>query len=166
MSPIEHFIIAVIPVGVVVLILTRRRPPASVIGAVFFGSQFPDLIDKPLAYEVSILPTGRVFMHSLPIAIPFFLVVGVYGWRTNRKVMSVAFVFAHFTHIVADTQKTLLGANQPNSDLFWPFTNPIVRPEVPLWAGPNSISIHLWTVVSVTLLIYTTWWLATADNST
>ena len=56
MSPIEHFIVAIIPVRVITILFTRRFPSASLIGAVFVGSQFPDLIDKPLALEVGVIP--------------------------------------------------------------------------------------------------------------
>jgi membrane-bound metal-dependent hydrolase YbcI (DUF457 family) len=165
MSPIEHFIIAVIPVGTAILLFTRRRPPASVIGAAFVGSQFPDLIDKPLAFYSGAIPTGRVFMHSLPVAIPFLLAVGVYGWRTNTNMLSLAFVFGHLSHIIGDTYQTLLGPNPALSpDLLWPFVDPIARPEIPHWAGPNSINVHLWTVFSLAVLGYTTWWVSTASE--
>lgn len=165
MSPIEHFIVAVIPVGAVSILLTRRLPPASLIGAVFVGSQLPDLVDKPLALEVGLIPSGRVFMHSLPIAIPFLLAVVVYGWRSDRKAMGVAFAFAHLMHTLGDTYQTLLGPDPaPSPDLLWPLTTPIARPGLPHWAGPDSINIHLWTVFSVTVLVYTGWWLSTADK--
>lgn len=165
MRPIEHFIVAIMPVGAVILLLTRQRPPASVIGAAFIGSQFPDVIDKPLAFYTGIIPSGRVFMHSLPIAIPFLLTVGVYGWQTNHNTLSLAFVFGHLSHIIADTYQTLRGPNPTLSpDLFWPFVDPITRPEIPHWAGPNSINVHLWTVFSLAVLGYTAWWISTASE--
>lgn len=158
--PVEHFIVAFLPVSLVIVGVTRRPPSPPVVGAVFLGSQFPDLIDKPLALSVGVIPTGRVFMHSLPIAIPFLLAVGVYGWRTDRLDLAVVFGVAHLTHLLADTYHTLIGSRTSVSpDLLWPLADPIARPGVPHWAGPNGINIHLWTGWAVVVLVWAGWWL-------
>ena len=153
--PLEHFIVAVLPVALFVLGRDRRMPQPRLLAVVFLGSQFPDLVDKPLAHEVMVLPSGRVFLHSLPFAIPITLVVLGYGWRTGRLRYAGAFVFAYATHVVADTYTTLLDADPAISpDLLWPFVEPIPRAAVPHWAGPNSINIHLWTAFSVVVLTW------------
>lgn len=165
MRPLEHFIVAALPVTAGVLLITRQRPSSTIIGATFVGSQFPDLIDKPLAFYTGLIPTGRVFMHSLPIAIPFLCVVGAYGWQTNHRAPALAFVFAHLSHIIADTYQTVLNTPlTPSPDLFWPLTAPVVRPEIPHWAGPNSLNMYLWTVFSIAVLSYVLWWLLAVDN--
>ena len=79
MRPIEHFIVALLPVLVGVLAVKRCLPSLQFIGVVFVGSQFPDLIDKPLALELGLIPSGRVFTHSLPTAMPVLLVIAWYG---------------------------------------------------------------------------------------
>ena len=153
MRPIEHFIVALLPVLVGVLAVTRRLPSLQFTGVVFIGSQFPDLIDKPLALELGLIPTGRVFMHSLPTAIPVLLVVAWYGWRTKRSHLSAGFIFAHLSHILADNYRVLTGP-EPSipPDLLWPLTQATPRPPLPYWAGAKSINIHLWTLFSVTVL--------------
>ena len=153
MRPIEHFIVALLPVLVVVIAVKRRLPSLQLIGVVFVGSQFPDLIDKPLALELGLIPTGRVFMHSLPTALPVLLVVAWYGWRTRRSHLSAGFIFAHLSHILADNYRVLTGS-EPSipPDILWPLTQATPRPALPYWAGANSINIHLWTLFSVTVL--------------
>ena len=84
MFPIEHFIVAVVPVIAYVLVRDRRPPPLRLLGIVFVGSQLSDLIDKPLAHQFQLLPSGRLFVHSLPFAIPIACLVGWYAWRTDR----------------------------------------------------------------------------------
>ena len=71
MFPIEHFLVAFLPVLMYVLVIDRRLPTVRLVAVAFIGSQFPDLVDKPLAYQFGLIPSGRVFMHSLPIALPF-----------------------------------------------------------------------------------------------
>ena len=162
MLPIEHLIVALVPTCLVVGVAFRRLPAPSVVGAAVLGSQFPDLIDKPLALQFEIIPTGRVFMHSVPIAVPFLVAVGVYGWRTDRLPLAITFAFAHLTHLVADTYQTLLGPDPSLSpDLLWPFVDPIARPGIPHWAGPDGINIHLWTGWSMLVLMWAGWWLTT-----
>ncbi|TKX57319.1 metal-dependent hydrolase, partial [Halorubrum sp. ASP1] len=94
MFPIEHFIVAFLPVLMYVLVIDRRLPGVRLATIAFIGSQLPDLVDKPLAYLFGLIPSGRVFMHSLPIALPFLLGTMIYGWKTERNRLSVGFSFA------------------------------------------------------------------------
>ena len=73
MFPIEHFLVAFLPVLMYVLVIDRRLPSVRLAAVAFIGSQFPDLVDKPLAYQSGLIPSGRVFMDSLPIALPFLI---------------------------------------------------------------------------------------------
>ena len=153
MRPVEHFTVALLPLAAIVLLKERKLPPPRFVGVVFVGSQFPDFIDKPLAHEFGVIPSGRVFMHSVPIALPVLTVVVWYGWRTQRRRLSAAFVVAYASHLLADNYRALFGpgATIP-SDLLWPITQPTPRPAVPYWAGPYSLNLHLWTLFSATIL--------------
>ena len=152
MRPIEHFIIAIFPIGAYAL-ARDRVIPLNLVAVAFFGSQFPDLVDKPLAHQVSLIPSGRVFIHSLPIAVPIMVVVIAYAYKTERTRLGTAFNFAYGSHLVADNHTSLLSA-EPSipSDLLWPFRAPQPRPEIPYWAGPDAINLHLWTAFSVVVL--------------
>jgi membrane-bound metal-dependent hydrolase YbcI (DUF457 family) len=159
MLPAEHLAVAAIPVVAYVLLRDRRPPAPRLLGIVFVGSQFPELIDKPLAHQFHILPSGRVFVHSLPIAIPIVCVVGWYAWQTHRLRAGAAFSFAYLSHIVADNWEAL-SPPEPMlpSDLLWPLQPPIPRPVVPGWAGANGINVRLWTLFSVVVLCITVYY--------
>lgn len=153
MFPTAHFIVALLPAVGFVLLRDRRLPSLRFVAVVFLGSQFPDLIDKPLAHQFGVLPSGRVFMHSLPTALPVLFLVGLYGWQTNRIRLSGAFIFAHLSHLLADNYSALLGPDPwIPSDLLWPLGPPITRSNVLWWAGPGSIIVQLWTLFSIVVL--------------
>jgi len=136
--PLEHFLLAFIPVWVYVFLHGRGNPSLRLVAIVFVGSQFPDLVDKPLAHAFFLIPSGRVFMHSLPFAIPLVLLVGIYGWKTSRTRTAFAFNYAFLSHLVADHQQALIKSNpEIPPDLLWPFVTPVSRPMVPIlgWSG-------------------------------
>jgi len=86
---------------------TNQRPLA--VFAVVFGSQFPDLIDKPLAWTVPVLPSGRSLAHSLLTA-ACILAVGYYvSQRFNRTEVCVAFGIGYLTHIIGDLGPRVIG---------------------------------------------------------
>jgi hypothetical protein len=105
---IEHFIVAVLPLAVYILLRNRQLPTPKVTALIFVGSQFPDLVDKPLTLQSGLLSSGRVFLHSLPIAIPFLALVMYYEWRTERPRLTAVFAVAHLSHLLADNYKPLL----------------------------------------------------------
>ncbi len=153
MLPHEHFLVAFLPVCAYVLMRDRRLPSRWLVFVVFVGSQFPDLIDKPLAHQLGLIPSGRVFMHSLPFAIPIVALAVVYGWYTDRVRGGAVFAFAYLSHIVADNYRELFDPSTPiPPDLLWPFRPPAPRSTVPGWVGPDQIWLHVWTVFSVVVL--------------
>ncbi|ELZ44577.1 putative membrane-bound metal-dependent hydrolase [Halorubrum coriense DSM 10284] len=115
------------------------------------GSQFPDLVDKPLAHQFGVLPSGRVFIHSLPFALPIAGGVLAYGLYTERPRVAGAFVVAYLSHLLGDTYRRLFAGQIP-SDLLWPFVAAQQRPTVPFWAGVNGINVRLWTAFSTVVI--------------
>lgn len=164
MFPHMHFIVAMVPALAYVLIGDRQPPTPRFAGAVFLGSQFPDLIDKPLAHELMLIPSGRVFMHSLPTAVPILLIVGLYGWKTDRLRLSGAFIFAHLSHILADHRELLQPTPEVSSDLLWPFFSPVARSGIPAWGGPEGIYVHLWSTFSLMVVSITVHILARSEK--
>lgn len=155
MFPHQHFIVAIVPVVAYIIVFDRRFPTIHLMGIVFLGSQFPDLVDKPLAHQFVMLPSGRVFMHSIPIVLPFLLVLGVYGWKTNRLRLSMAFAFAHLSHVFTDHLSALLSPNpQLPPELLWPILPPTASPVIPSWAGPGGIYLSLWTLFSIVVISF------------
>ena len=156
MNPPEHFLVALLPVLAYVVVRDRRLPSLRLVAVVGLGSQFPDLIDKSLAYQLGLIPSGRVFMHSLPTALPFLLGVGYYAWKTDRRRLGGAFTFAHLSHLFADFYTAFLGPTRYiPPELLWPLGPPVARRASPHWAGPGSINVHLWTLFSLVVLSIT-----------
>ncbi|RLM49985.1 metal-dependent hydrolase [Halorubrum sp. Atlit-28R] len=154
MFPHEHLLVALLPIVVYVGIRDRQLPTRGVVFVTSIGSQFPDLIDKPLAHQFGVLPSGRVFIHSLPFAIPIAGCILVYGWQTDRLRVAGAFVVAYLLHVLGDTYQVLRTGKIP-ADLLWPFVAAQARPEVPFWAGVDGVNVRLWTAFSVAVLVVT-----------
>ena len=79
--------------------LRYRHPPVGLsVYALGLGTQFPDLIDKPLAWHFAVLPSGRSLAHSL---FTLGVVVGVLWyafdtpeWRRLTAAFGVGWVSA------------------------------------------------------------------------
>ncbi len=90
-----------------------RPPTALALCALLVGTQFPDLVDKPLAWYVGVLPTGRTLAHSLLVLIPVSLVVLALARRYDRTELGFAFVLGALSHAVVDVIPALWGAATP-----------------------------------------------------
>jgi len=103
----------------------RRRvgdppgPAAAVVTAV--ATQVPDLVDKPLAWYLDVLPTGRSLAHSLLVGT---VVVGAVWWvaaRADRRPLGVVFALGYLSHLAGDVLYPVLGWRLGElSFLLWP----------------------------------------------
>ncbi|WP_207590103.1 metal-dependent hydrolase [Halomontanus rarus] len=104
---------------------TRRRygrpPRALPVIALAVGSQFPDLIDKPLGWSLGVLPGGRTLAHSVFFAALLVPVVYALALRFDHVELAVAFVFGHVCHLLTDIPPDVT-TNGPAelTFLFWP----------------------------------------------
>lgn len=89
-----------------------------------FAALLPDLIDKPLAWELGLLPGGRTLAHSLFVLVP--LSVAVYGLTRRRGVeeSGVAFAIGAISHTFLDALPVLWDSTTPWEALFWPLLSP------------------------------------------
>jgi len=93
----------------------------SAIVAVLLGSQVPDLVDKPLAWGVPLLPTGRSLGHSLLVAVPVIVAVLVLARRRNRGLAGVAFAVGYVTGILTDVPSGVFEGDFSRATfLVWP----------------------------------------------
>ena len=98
-----------------------RRPPATVVLALALGTQFPDLVDKPLGWTFGVLPSGRAGAHSLLVAVPLLAVL---WWRldgaTGRR-LRAGFALGYLTHLAGDGLYPLIAGEFADlAFLFWP----------------------------------------------
>jgi membrane-bound metal-dependent hydrolase YbcI (DUF457 family) len=114
-----------------------HRPTSVATILLGLGTQFPDIVDKPLAWTLSILPTGRSLAHSLFTAL---LVVSVALWvtrRYDRSEYAVAFGVGYLSHLAADALYPVLNGEFVNlSYLVWPLL------PLPVYDTDKSILAH------------------------
>jgi hypothetical protein len=89
-----------------------RRPAGPAALAVGLGTQLPDLIDKPLAWYLGVLPHGRSFAHSLVTGVPFVLApLVVLCVARGRRDLGVALAVGYLSHLVGDGYAAALAGN-------------------------------------------------------
>jgi len=132
MWPWGHLAVAYL----VYVVYTRRDPTrrqtAAPLTALAVGSQFPDLIDKPLAWTFGILPSGRSLAHSLFTLFILAVVLHQLAVRYRRTDLSEAFTIGAFAHTLTDMSPTavagLLGGDLTQFRwlrfLVWPLQPP------------------------------------------
>lgn len=98
------------------------RPPtgrATVLLA--FGTQLPDLVDKPLAWGLDVLPAGRLLGHSVVIASVIASLVYAYSKRRGCPDVGLAFGVGYLSHPFVDGLYPLLNSQyQYVAYLLWP----------------------------------------------
>ena len=118
-----------------------KRPPrpAAAVG-VLLGSQFADLVDKPLAV-LGVFPHGRFFFHSLVVTGILIIIVYSVAFLLDRVEVATAFILAHLSHLLADVPpRVALGYPFGTEFLFWPFISyPTFRYHDRLFEAPPAI---------------------------
>jgi hypothetical protein len=105
--------------------------------AVLLGTQFPDLVDKPLAWTATVLPTGRSLAHSWLVAA---VVLGLAWWLLDerRRTLLGPLAAGWFSHGLADAIGTVLGGDLAYLGfLLWPATT------TPPYETDHSFLAHL-----------------------
>ena len=106
--------------------LRHRRPPVgAAVVALAVGTQFPDLVDKPLAWTFGVLTSGRSLAHSLLTATVVIALIAWYARRRDRSELAVAFAVGYLSHLFGDALGPLLdGEYVYFSSLGWPLLPP------------------------------------------
>jgi len=111
--------------------------------ALVFGTQVPDLVDKPLAWTLEVLPSGRSLGHSL--LIQACLLVVLYGAVSEkRKPVVAALGIGSVSHSLSDLGPEVVGGLLlgDGSQLQW--TSYLVWPVLgsPSYPEDNSFVTH------------------------
>jgi hypothetical protein len=123
MWPWEHLAVGYLCYSLLVR-ARGERPGGREALAVAVGSQFPDLVDKPLGWVVGVTSTtGLTPTHSLFVAVPLSALVVLVGrWQGAGRV-GLAFAVGYLSHLSADAlYPVLLGEGLFTWFLFWPLT--------------------------------------------
>lgn len=101
-----------------------RPPDGSPTLLLLLGTQLPDLIDKPLAWTLAVLPSGRSLGHSLLVLVPLVLVV-VVAVRDRGPEWAGALAIGVLSHAVVDVLPALVrGELAYTTSLVWPLLPP------------------------------------------
>ncbi|QLG50308.1 metal-dependent hydrolase [Natrinema halophilum] len=140
MWPWGHLAVAYVLYSIAVHRQFGRSPRAVPTIALAIGSQTPDLIDKPLAWNFGVLPGGRTFAHSLFVVAFLVPVVIVVADRLDGRMVGAAFLAGYCLHLLADVPPAFFsGTFEAAAFLLWPVLEQ--PPEAPV-AGIFDAILH------------------------
>ena len=143
------------------LVDVGRGPGERETVAVAIGTQFPDLVDKPLAWSLGVLPHGRSLAHSLLTAVAVAALVGYALRRRNYDAEATAFTVGYASHLAADAIAPALGGEfRELGYLLWPVVPALEYGTTPSFAsqfGSLTLSPFLAAELALTVLAAALW---------
>ena len=125
MWPWGHLAFGYLLYSAVVRVRSWDSPDGQTVLLVLLGTQFPDIVDKPLAWTFHVLPSGRSLAHSLFAVAAVSALVGVYYQRRGRPQLGIAFAVGYLSHLIGDGIGHLLSGEYAYlSYLGWPLLPP------------------------------------------
>ncbi|GAA0456025.1 metal-dependent hydrolase [Halococcus dombrowskii] len=125
MLPWGHLAFGYLLVSALVRVVPDWEMDRTTVLLVLLGTQFPDLVDKPLAWTFHVLPSGRSLAHSLFALVAVCALVGYYYRRRGRPDLGVAFTVGYGSHLIGDGYGYLLSGEYTYlSSLGWPLLPP------------------------------------------
>jgi hypothetical protein len=121
MWPWEHLAFGYVLYSLYAHARGRGSPLTVPVLFVLFATQFPDLVDKPLAWGLGVLPSGRSLAHSLLFATPAIALVGVTGVVARAPRVGPGFAIGYLSHLAGDVIYPLLVKGELHAGfLLWP----------------------------------------------
>lgn len=134
MWPLGHVAVAYLCYSASTRVRFDDAPGGLAVAVLLFGSLFPDLVDKPLAWYLGVLPTGRTLAHSLLVLVPLVLGAYLVARRFDCGELGVAFAIGALSHSIVDAVPALWGVDGAADHLLWPLT-----PVEPYREGPPTV---------------------------
>jgi len=142
MWPWDHLALGYIVFSLWCRFFGRCRPTGADVVAVGVGSQFPDLIDKPLGWGTAVLPSGTSLAHSLLVALPVALAALALGRRVGRPTVGVGCGLAYLAHLPGDVAyPALLGGDPKLAFLLWPLVPVEQTPPTAVFARTGELVV-------------------------
>ncbi|MFB6150496.1 MAG: metal-dependent hydrolase [Haloarculaceae archaeon] len=118
-------------------VLVRLRADRSRVGdgaavAVAVGTQFPDLVDKPMAWVFGVFPSGVSVAHSVFVATALSVTAVAVARARGSADVGTAFAVGYLSHLPADLLYPVLIGEPP---LFRAFVWPLATAEGPVRRG-------------------------------
>lgn len=129
MWPWEHLTVGYLCYSAYARVVHGEPPGNSDAVVLALATQLPDLVDKPLAWWLGVLPNGTSLAHSLLVAVPVCLLVVVTAGRVDAPAVGRAFTVGYLSHLCGDVCYPLVtdGAVRV-AFLLWPV---VPGPETP-----------------------------------
>lgn len=127
MWPWGHLAVGYVVYAVYTRYWHDRTPVGGPVVVLTVATQLPDLVDKPLAYTIGVLPGGRSLAHSLLIAGPVCMLALEFARRHDdwRAHAGIGFVIGYGTHLLGDSIHGLVGMEFADlTFLAWPVLVP------------------------------------------
>lgn len=126
MWPWEHVLFAYVCYSLYVHGRHRERPGDVAVVVLAFGAVFPDLVDKPLAWQFNLFETGYAVAHSAFVVVPALIVVSVLARRRRARRLGTAFCFGYLLHLVGDVLPASVSRGALDlSPVLWPVSDRI-----------------------------------------
>jgi len=123
MLPWGHLAVGYLLYSLSVRLQHHVAPEGPAVIALAVGTQFPDLIDKPLAWTFGILPSGRSLGHSILFVVVISVGVWLIGRRYNRRSEGIALLAGYVSHVVVDVLPAVRAGQWDRlGSLLWPIT--------------------------------------------
>lgn len=118
------------------------RPTGMEALALVVGTQFPDLVDKPLGWGTTLLPSGISLAHSLLCAVPVSAAAILLARRADAGRVGWAFAAGYLAHLPGDIVYPMAVGGEPRLGfLLWPLVETTA-------STPASITGHVWGLVA------------------
>jgi len=138
MFPWEHFAVGYVLYSLSVRVFSLQPPDWAALLAVLFGSQFPDLVDKPASWLFNVFPSGVSVAHSVFVATTLTVVAIAVAKYHGRADVGFAFGTGYLLHLPADAAfRTIVHGLPPDPRVFlWP-----IAPKYPDPPGEFVVNI-------------------------
>jgi len=120
MLPWEHAAVAYVLYSGYSRLRYGTSPNGWAVLVVLFASQLPDLIDKPLAWEFGLVPSGRSVAHSIFVGVPLSAVVFMVARQYGRPQLGAGFGIGYLSHLATDAVPLYPGSSTSFGSILWP----------------------------------------------
>jgi len=124
MWPWEHLAVGYLAYSLYCRLRADGPPGGRPVVALAVGSQFPDLVDKPLSWSLGLLASGHSLGHSVFVAVPVAALAVLAGGALGRRRAGEGFAVGYLVHLPSDVFYPLIRGGRPNADaVLWPLTS-------------------------------------------
>lgn len=121
MWPWEHAAVGYVCYSAATRLLGGEPPDGDPVLFLAVGTQFPDLVDKPLSWGLGVFPTGYAAGHSAIVLIALSVLVVAIVREEGRRRNAVAFLVGAWTHVAGDVVSPLRAGEPLGIDrVLWP----------------------------------------------